>query len=492
MVQRELAEDAVALRRERDGHAAAVVLRPVAVGQASRDEAVDELDGAVVAELHTVGKCGDIGPFAGADGEHELVLLGLDACRSRCVLAEAEEAADGEAEIVEGAVVGVREVVHGDIISCHDIYALASRSPCRRDGAVSARMAKARWGAYPCAMERVRIAAAAVAHPSNVVTQDEAARSIGALGSERRVRAMGRATRIETRRTLLPPAELACLGTIEERNNLYLDAAGPLARSAVGRALDGADPATVGCLVTTSCTGYSVPGWGSELVESLPLRCDVARLPITEAGCAGGVVALARAADYVRSHPGQAAAVAAVELCSLAFHVGGGEGNLTSSLIFGDGAGAVLLQPGAGDGLEILDSMSVLVPGTRDALGFDLTDRGFYPVLTRELTTLLPAPTAAAAARLLSRNGFAPGDVTAWLLHPGGARILSGLERCMALTPGSTRWSWESMREFGNTSSAAIFDVIRRYLDEGPRGLAVIAAFGPGVSIELLLVRAAC
>ena len=96
--------------------------------------------------------------------------------------------------------------------------------------------------------------------------------------------------------------------------------------------------------------------------------------------------------------PAKAAAVAAVELCSLAFHVGGGEGNLTSSLIFGDGAGAVLLQPGAGDGLEILDSMSVLVPGTRDALGFDLTDRGFYPVLTRELTTLLPAPTAAAAS----------------------------------------------------------------------------------------------
>ena len=53
-----------------------------------------------------------------------------------------------------------------------------------------------------------------------------------------------------------------------------------------------------------------------------------------------------------------------------------------------------------------------------------------------------------------------------------------------------TRWSWDSMREFGNTSSAAIFDVIRRYNDDAVENpLALVAAFGPGVAIELLLVR---
>ena len=47
------------------------------------------------------------------------------------------------------------------------------------------------------------------------------------------------------------------------------------------------------------------------------------------------------------------------------------------------------------------------------------------------------------------------------------------------------------MREFGNTSSAAIFDVLRRYIDDAQPGeYAVAAAFGPGVSIELLLLRA--
>ena len=47
------------------------------------------------------------------------------------------------------------------------------------------------------------------------------------------------------------------------------------------------------------------------------------------------------------------------------------------------------------------------------------------------------------------------------------------------------------MQEYGNTSSAAIFDVLRRYLEDLSSGeVAVAAAFGPGVSIELLLLQA--
>jgi predicted naringenin-chalcone synthase len=49
------------------------------------------------------------------------------------------------------------------------------------------------------------------------------------------------------------------------------------------------------------------------------------------------------------------------------------------------------------------------------------------------------------------------------------------------------------MREFGNTSSAAIFDVLRRYLENAIAGeYALLAAFGPGVAIELMLLRMSC
>jgi alkylresorcinol/alkylpyrone synthase len=344
-------------------------------------------------------------------------------------------------------------------------------------------------------MQPVRLVSVGVAHPEHRVEQAAAARMIGALcGDDRRVSALARGTRIAERRTAVPPEELGSLTTIEQRNQVYRCAAPGIAFEAAQAALAGTDRSEVGCLVTSSCTGYMSPGWGVELVERLGLSHGTMRLPITEAGCAGGVVALGRASDYLRSRPGRSALAVSAELCSLSFHAGGDEGNLTASLIFGDGAGAALLTTGEAAGLELIDSSTTLIPGTQHVLGFDLTDHGFYPVLSRELVEVLPPAAGRAATALLRNAGLAPHDVSAWLLHPGGARLLSEIEQQLGLSRSQTQWSWDSMREFGNTSSAAIFDVVRRFMEEHSQrpGWAVIAGFGPGVSIELILARRQC
>ena len=178
----------------------------------------------------------------------------------------------------------------------------------------------------------------------------------------------------------------------------------------------------------------------------------------------------------------------------MAFHADGDEGNLVATLIFGDGAGAAVLASGPGEGLIVRDSASMLVPGTSHLLGFDLTDRGFYPVLGRELPNAVVPAAGRAVCQLLARHGLAPGDIGAWLVHPGGARILAGLEQGLCIDRERMRWSWASMADHGNTSSAAIFDVVQRYLDDAdaPPGPAIVAAFGPGVAIELLLVEQHC
>ena len=175
----------------------------------------------------------------------------------------------------------------------------------------------------------------------------------------------------------------------------------------------------------------------------------------------------------------------------LSFHPNTDDDTLTANLIFGDGAGAALVEPGDGPGLEIIDWASFLVPGSEHALGFDLTDRGFRAVINRSLADIVAPHTKHAIERLLHRNGLDPCGVDAWLLHPGGARILHKVEAAFGIPKAAMQWSWDSLQEFGNTSSAAIFDVLRRYIDDpvAPRGWGVIAAFGPGVSIELLLVR---
>ncbi|MEO6398750.1 MAG: hypothetical protein ABIP13_09820, partial [Tepidiformaceae bacterium] len=154
-------------------------------------------------------------------------------------------------------------------------------------------------------METVRIVSAGVAHPPLRVPQAEAARQIGLLaGDPRRVAAIARGTKINSRASTLSPQELANLDGIEGRNRIYQQTVPSLAAEAARAALGGVPPGHVGCLVTSSCTGYTVPGWGVELIERLGLQDDTARLPITESGCAGGAVALAHAADWVRVHRG--------------------------------------------------------------------------------------------------------------------------------------------------------------------------------------------
>jgi alkylresorcinol/alkylpyrone synthase len=339
---------------------------------------------------------------------------------------------------------------------------------------------------------RVLLTRVAVEHPPYWVDQGTAAWQIGeATGEMRRVLAVSRGTGIKQRAVCLPPDQIGRLGGIEARNQIYKQVAPGLAIAAASEVSCGH---SVGCVVSTSCTGYMVPSWDVRLATELSLQPHTVRLPITESGCAGGVVAIARAAEHLRLHPDQTALAVSVELCSLAFHPRTEPGNLTSALIFGDGAGAALLEAGdsdAQDGLEVIDALSTLVPCSSDALGFDLTDAGFYPVLQRELVEILPGPTCAAVNVLLSRHGLDLSQVGFCLVHPGGARVLSGLQAAFDVKADDLRWSWESMKACGNMSSASIFDVIRRYLADSyaPRGWGLVIAFGPGVSIEMLLVR---
>lgn len=339
---------------------------------------------------------------------------------------------------------------------------------------------------------QVRIATVAVAHPEHRITQVDAARRIGDHASDsRRVQALARGTDIDQRAIALLPHELEQLQGSGARNDIYRRLAPALAFQAARGVLPAGRTADIDCIVTSSCTGYSAPSLAVGLARDCGVEPATMRLPITEAGCAGGAVALARAADHLRARSDGDALVVAAELCSLAFHPGGDVGNVTSGLIFGDGAGAALLSSGAGPGLEILDSTSWLIPHSEDLLGFKLTDQGFYPVLSQHLVDALPDPCGAAIDSLLARHELTRRDVKAWLLHPGGSRILRKLEGALCLDPARTRWSWASLREFGNTSSAAIFDVLRRYMPDAVSGEhAVLAAFGPGVSIELMLLRA--
>lgn len=338
----------------------------------------------------------------------------------------------------------------------------------------------------------VRIASAASTHPPYSLAQEDAAVHVGRLsGAPRRAAALARGSQIRERQVILPPEELAELGGIQERNAIYTREAPQLALRASCLALGHRPHRDVSFVATSSCTGYQLPGLSARLAGELRLSPSAARLPLTEAGCAGGVVALTAATDHLRARRGGTALAVAAELCSLALHPEDDDSTLTSNLIFGDGAGAAVLETGTGPGIEILDAASHLVAHSSQDLGFELTSNGFRPVLERQLPAVVVPALEEAARPLLARHGIGALDVRAWLVHPGGARILQGIGARFALEPATMRYSWQSLADHGNTSSAAIFDVLARYLAcPVPSGSPVlIAAFGPGVSINLILGR---
>ena len=106
----------------------------------------------------------------------------------------------------------------------------------------------------------------------------------------------------------------------------------------------GLAPAEIDFIVSVSCTGFMIPAVDAYVADALGMGPRLGRLPITESGCAGGVVGLARARDYLAAHPDRAVLLLALEFSSLTFQRWDRSAtNVVSTAIFGDGGAAAVL-----------------------------------------------------------------------------------------------------------------------------------------------------
>jgi alkylresorcinol/alkylpyrone synthase len=309
---------------------------------------------------------------------------------------------------------------------------------------------------------------------------------------------------VQTRHSVLSLAEIGRPRTLTETMSVYAKHARTLAeqvgRESLRRA--GVDAAEIDLIITVSCTGVMIPSLDAALIEILGLRTDVRRLPITELGCVGGAAAVARAHDYLRGQAHGRVLVIAVELPSLSLQSSDvSPDSVVSAAIFGDGAAAVVMV-GAGvmpneaapgpPAIRVQGTLSHTIPASTYALGFDLHDDGFHAVLSKDVPGLLHGVIGPLVKRLAADAGFAPEDLTAFVLHPGGKKVLGAVEDALGLRRDDTRPSWDVLRDYGNQSSASVLFVLERWMTShrpaaGSRG--VMAAFGPGLTAELLLLQ---
>lgn len=280
--------------------------------------------------------------------------------------------------------------------------------------------------------------------------------------------------------------------TQSDRTDAYLRHARGLAYTAAAEAIRraGTRASDIGLIISVSCTGFVLPSLDAELIPRLGLGEGTTRLPITELGCGGGVAALGRAYDYLRAYPDRAVLVVAVELPSLTFQPEDRSiDNLVAALVFGDGAGAALLDASAGSGWHVTRTGSVLIPEGARHLGYELRDGGLRVILSRQLPDVIEQHLRRAVDRFLAEDGLAIGDIDQVVAHPGGPRVLDAVAGSLGLATHRLESSEQVFAKVGNVSSATIFFVLDALpIPSGP-ATALAIAFGPGLSIELALLR---
>ncbi|GGU47657.1 type III polyketide synthase [Streptomyces lavendofoliae] len=313
---------------------------------------------------------------------------------------------------------------------------------------------------------------------------------------------------VRSRHTALPLDRYGQLDGFGAANDAFVAGAVELGADAVGGALRdaGLSPRDVDLLIFTSVTGIAAPSVDALLVGRLGLRPDVRRLPVFGLGCVAGAAGLSRLHDYLLGRPDDVAVLLSVELCSLTLQREvASPAQLVATALFGDGAAAVVAcgarrQPattpgrgvGGGGGPIVVAGRSRLYPDTERMLGWDVTDSGFRVVLDPAVPELVRKNLAADVDGFLAEHGLARGDVTAWVSHAGGPKVLDAVAEALDLPDGALDTSRRSLAEVGNLSSASVLHVLRDTLATAPPPPGtpgVLLAMGPGFCTELVLLR---
>jgi alkylresorcinol/alkylpyrone synthase len=348
----------------------------------------------------------------------------------------------------------------------------------------------------------MQIAGVASAFPKNYYTQQQIAAALKERWAtqldnpavlDRLLTRVG----VEGRHLALPVECYDGLTTWGKANAAWIEVAEEIGEKALCRAATraGVELADLGAIFFVSVTGIASPSIDARLVNRMNLPRDIKRVPIFGLGCVAGAAGIARAADYVRAYPDQAAALISVELCSLTWQREDlSLANIISSGLFGDGAAAVILtgRDFQASGPRVLDSRSSFYPGTEDVMGWDISEKGFRIVLSPRVPDVVFKNLARDVDAFLADNELSRSDIGTWIMHTGGPKVLEATAQSLELGDDALQVSWDCLSRVGNLSSASVLLVLEEYMQHRrpePGSYSVLAAMGPGFCAELVLLQ---
>ncbi|MFE4335514.1 3,5-dihydroxyphenylacetyl-CoA synthase DpgA [Streptomyces sp. NPDC056831] len=317
---------------------------------------------------------------------------------------------------------------------------------------------------------------------------------------------------IERRHLSLPeldadgaPVEESQGELLAKHTRLALDMGARAVRACLDDA--GLDPEDIDYLCCVTTTGFLTPGLSARLIRDMGLSPRTSRVDVVGMGCNAGLNALNPVAGWSVANPGKVAVALCVEACSAAYVIDSTLRTAVVNSLFGDGAAAVALitdtqdsahsapeSPTGSGSPRILAFASHLITDAIDAMRFDWDDSQgkFSFFLDPQVPYVVGANAEQVIDRLLDGAGLRRSDISHWLVHSGGKKVIDAVRVNLGLTRHDVRHTTGVLRDYGNLSSGSFLFSYERLLQErvtrsGDYG--VLMVMGPGSTIEAALVQ---
>jgi predicted naringenin-chalcone synthase len=265
-----------------------------------------------------------------------------------------------------------------------------------------------------------------------------------------------------------------------------------LAVDAARKALDscGVNPTEITAVFVNTCTGYICPGISTYLIEKLSLNKNVHAVDFVGSGCGGALPNLHSGESHVRLKSGNVALCISVEICTATFQMDNDPSLLISNAIFGDGAAAAVLWDRS-EGMKLSGYASQFAPQYRDDVRYVYKKGQLHNRLSSQLPKIICSLVPEFIQSFIVNQGISIDDISHWALHPGGDKMIVGLQQCLKLSNEHMAPTRSVLRDFGNMSSPTVLFIAERILKENtmlPKRM-LLCAYGAGLSMHTYLLE---
>lgn len=282
-------------------------------------------------------------------------------------------------------------------------------------------------------------------------------------------------------------SDLSPFPSIEQRMKLFETNALNLSVEAIKNTIVADELKGITHLITVTCTGLTAPGLDLQLVSELALSPEIFRTSVNFMGCYAAIHALKLANSLAKSSDKAKVLVVCTELCTIHFQQNIEIDQLTSSLLFGDGAAACIVESDGENksGLSIDGFFSKIVSEGKQDMAWELSSTGFLMTLSNHIPRLVGSEIENLLDEALIKIDWKTDEIVHWAIHPGGKDILAATEKALNLTSSQLIHSYNTLRNYGNMSSPTILFVLKEVLEVAKNNEKVFsAAFGPGLTLE--------